>query len=248
MESATTDQSVLPTPVAPDLPGPTVLRQEWVSTLFLHWQVDVDAALRLMPHGVRPDTIEGRTYVGLVLTGFSWTSIARIHVPYLGSFLQANVRLYTVDSLNRHGVYFLSFDAARMLPAFGARLFGRLPYSWSVVDRDDADGESMWSIRRRRCDVGAQLDITVGEPVDLDPTETWLTSRWGLHGRMFGRSYWLPVKHEPWVFRAATLDVASENLVTAAGIDVTRGTATRPLLSGPVHASLGRPTFIPWLA
>lgn len=224
--------------------GPVIVRQEWVPTLFLHSQVDVDEVARLLPLGVWPDTIEGRTYVGLVLTGFRWTSVIGVRVPYLGSFLQANVRLYTVDSSNRHGVHFLSFDAARMLPAFGARLLGQLPYSWSVVDRNDVADESTWLIRRRRCDVGAHLGIRAVGPVEPDPTEVWLTSRWGLHGRIFGRTYWLPVKHEPWRFRAASLEVASENLISAADMTVIPGTATRPLLSEPVHASLGWPTLI----
>jgi len=36
-------------------------------------------------------------------------------VPYLGTFLETNVRLYSVDETGRRGVVFLSLDADRAL-------------------------------------------------------------------------------------------------------------------------------------
>jgi hypothetical protein len=62
-----------------------------------------------------PDVLCGVTYVGLVAfrmhrVGWLWSP----GVPYLGSFPETNVRLYSVDAHGRRGVVFRSMDAGRL--------------------------------------------------------------------------------------------------------------------------------------
>ncbi|CAM5590843.1 hypothetical protein STENM327S_01597 [Streptomyces tendae] len=52
-------------------------------------------------------------------------------VPYLGSFPETNVRLYSVDAHGRRGVVFRSMDASRLVPVLMGRFGFRLPYLWS---------------------------------------------------------------------------------------------------------------------
>ena len=52
-------------------------------------------------------------------------------VPWLGTFLETNVRLYSVDSAGRRGVVFLSLDADRLLVVAAARAGLRVPYRWA---------------------------------------------------------------------------------------------------------------------
>ena len=69
-----------------------------------------------LPAGVVPDVFDGQTYVGLV--PFAMEDIGLLGspaVPYFGTFLETNVRLYGVDQLGRRGVVFCSLEAARLL-------------------------------------------------------------------------------------------------------------------------------------
>ena len=109
--------------VAPALRRPRLLRQRWCDIAFLHWAVDPAAVAGFLPPGTRPDVLDGRTYVGLIPFRLVGAGISRSPgVPYLGSFLETNVRLYTVDRLGRRGVYFCSLDAQRALPVLGVSL------------------------------------------------------------------------------------------------------------------------------
>jgi uncharacterized protein len=47
-------------------------------------------------------------------------------IPYLGSFAETNVRLYSVGPDGRRGVVFRSLDAARLMPVLAARWGFRL--------------------------------------------------------------------------------------------------------------------------
>ena len=51
---------------APALARPRLMTQRWRDVAFLHWAVDPEAVARFFPPGVRPDVLDGRTYVGLV--------------------------------------------------------------------------------------------------------------------------------------------------------------------------------------
>src|SRR3712207_7653855 len=62
-------------------------------------------------------TLGGVTYMGLI--GFRMEGLGFLRgpgVPYLGTFLETNVRLYSVDRRGRRAVVFLSLDAERLLP------------------------------------------------------------------------------------------------------------------------------------
>ncbi|BCJ57558.1 DUF2071 domain-containing protein [Micromonospora endophytica] len=74
----------------------TVLRQRWEDLVFLHWPVEPAAVARLLPAGTRPDTFDGLSYVGLI--GFRMVGLGLgggPGIPYLGSFWETNVRLYS---------------------------------------------------------------------------------------------------------------------------------------------------------
>ena len=78
------------------LSGPTLMTQSWRDLTFLHWAVRPEAVAHLMPPGVHPDTLDGFTYVGLIPFRMVGAGVGRgPAVPYLGSFLETNVRLYS---------------------------------------------------------------------------------------------------------------------------------------------------------
>jgi len=134
-------------PVGPLLTGRQIMSQDWVDLTFLHWRVDPALVAPMMPRGVRPDVVDGSTWVGLVPFTIHRASIGRgPAVPWLGTFPETNVRLYSIDSRGRRGVVFRSLEASRLAVVLGARAVFALPYMWaqmsitrSVVDDLELD-------------------------------------------------------------------------------------------------------------
>src|SRR5690242_6079766 len=92
-------------PAAPALRGPTLMSQQWRDLTFVHWAVEPERVAGLMPRGVRPDVLDGRTYVGLVPFRMVGAGLSRTSgVPYLGTFLETNVQLYSLDDTGRRGI------------------------------------------------------------------------------------------------------------------------------------------------
>lgn len=217
-----------PEPVTPTTPRPvsrTVFTQGWRDATFLHWATDPDAVAPLLPAGTVPDTLDGATYVGLI--PFRMQRIGLLGapgLPYLGSFAETNVRLYSVDERGRRGVVFASLDADRLLPVLAARWVARLPYLWSRMRiRRDGDRVAYTSLRRwpGPREAHSRVVVRVGAPITgPGPLERFLTGRWGLH-EPFGRrtAYW-PNEHPEWPLHRAELVELEESLVAAAGLSV----------------------------
>jgi len=213
------------TPLPPHDPGRTVFSQGWRQVAFLHWAVDPGAVAPLLPPATRPDLIDGTTYVGLLgFRGVRAGVLGSPGLPYLGTFPEVNVRLYSVDADGRRGIVFRSLDASRLLPVLVARGLARLPYQWSSIRV--TGGGQRWDYRVRRRWPGppgrsAELTVRVGERlVDPSPLELFLTARWRLHQTAWGRTLQWPVEHEEWPLHRAELVHLSDELVAAAGVPI----------------------------
>ncbi|WP_133916035.1 YqjF family protein [Streptomyces sp. NBC_00582] len=238
-----------PAPVTPDAPGRItfpLLTQQWLDLCFLHWAVAPRTVAGLLPRGTVPDTHEGSSYVGLVAFRMHRVGWFRLPgVPYLGSFPETNVRLYSLDAHGRRGVVFRSMDAARLIPVAMGRAGFRLPYLWSRMSvRTDGDTVTYRSRRRWPGPRGAYSRITVrpGAPVE-EPTglEHFLTARWGMHNAFFGGAAYLPNHHPRWPLHRAELITCEENLIAAAGLPAPRDAPVSVLYSPGVPVRLGRP-------
>ena len=238
-----------PEPVTPDAPEPItrpLLTQSWLDLAFLHWQVDPDDVARFLPAGTAPDTFDGAAYIGLVpfrMHRIGWFRLPGI--PYLGTFPETNVRLYSVDEHGRRGVVFRSLDASRLVPVMTARIGFRLPYLWSrMAIRSDGDIRTYTGSRRWPGPRGARSRITIriGEPVTA-PTdlEHFLTARWGLHHTVAGRLQYLPNAHRRWPLHRAELLECDENLLAAAGFPGLTGGPMSVLYSPGVAVRFGSP-------
>lgn len=229
----------------PTLAGPLLLRQTWCDLSFLHWAVEPDSIAHYFPPGVRPDVFEGRTYVGLVPFRMVGTGLARgPAAPWVGTFLETNVRLYSVDSTGRRGIVFLSLDADRALVVASARAVFGLPYRWARMRHQVHDDLHTYTATLRWPGVSARSRISVraGEAAAIGPLEEFLTARWGLHVARFGRTWHLPNTHAVWSVRSAELVEFDDGLLASVGLGEL---ATRPpdhvAFSDGVRATFGRP-------
>ena len=68
----------------------------------------------MFPPGTRPDVFaDGPTYVALVPFVACSSSLGGLTaIPYVGAFLESNIRLYSIDNAGRHGLLFRSLETA----------------------------------------------------------------------------------------------------------------------------------------
>lgn len=240
---------VLPSfdPVAPPLSRPRSFTQSWTDLAFLHWRIGPDRIAPLLPPGTVPDLHDGTSWVGLICFRMVGAGLGGAPgMPWLGSFAETNIRLYSVDRAGRRGVVFCSLDSARLPIVLGARVAFGLPYMWARM-RLRRTGPTLDYQTARRWPgprgVGCRVVIQPGGPLGRpDALADFLTARWGLHTRWAGRTLYIPNYHPPWPLQAATLRQLEDTLVAAAGLP---GVTDRPpdsvLYSAGVRTAFGPP-------
>jgi uncharacterized protein len=207
--------------------------------------VEPSVVAPLLPAGTVPDTFEGVSYAGLIAFRMErFGFLGSPGVPWLGTFLETNVRLYSVDGQGRRAVVFRSLEAERLIPVLTARVSLRLPYMWSQM-RLTRRGDVLIYTSRRRWpgprDARTRISIRVGAPIDEpSPLEHFLTARWGLHTRAWGRTRHLANDHPRWPLARATLLDLDDTLLPAAGVPAPAKASVSVLFSPGVPVVFGR--------
>ncbi len=231
----------------PALRRPVVFDQHWRDVTFVHWPVRPESVAHMYPPGTRPDVfVGGMTYVALVPFAMRRTKVGTwLPLPYFGTFLETNIRLYSIDDAGRHGVLFRSLETARLAVVPVTRIGMGVPYTWAKMRMTrSGDQISYDSVRRwPRRGLTSRVAITVGDFVEPTPLEVWLTARWGAHTRKAGRTWWVPNEHEPWPLRAAEIVELEDDLLDASGVSPA-GERLRGLFSPGVRARFGRPARV----
>jgi uncharacterized protein YqjF (DUF2071 family) len=215
---------------APELHGTQIMSQAWRDLTFLHWRVSPSVVAPLLPPHTRPDVHDGSSWVGLIPFQMVGAGVGTgPAVPWLGTFAETNVRLYSVDEQGRRGIVFRTLEASRLAVVLGARAAFGLPYTWARMRVSEADGVLTYSSRRRWPGPRtAATDVVVrpGEALRAgDPLADFLTARWGLHTRAFGRTLYVANRHEIWPLHRAELLHLDDELVGVCGLP---GVSTRP--------------------
>ena len=232
---------------APQLRGPVISTQSWRELTFLHWAVDPAVVAPHLPPGTRPDVFEDRTYVGLVPFRMVRVTVGRTPaVPWLGTFLETNVRLYSVDGTGRRGVVFLSLDAERALVVPTIRLLVGAPYQWARM-RLERSGDTVTYDARRRLGERprSHVVVRVGAPLLATPLDDFLTARWGAHVRRRRGTTFVPNWHRPWELRRAEVVELDDELVASAGFPELAGRPPdRVAYSDGVYAEFAGPSRV----
>ncbi len=201
----------------------------WLSLLFIHWPVAVEALRRLVPEPLELDTFDGHAWLGLI--PFTMRDVRCTWLPTIPTmrhFHECNVRTYvTIDG--EPGVYFVSLDAASRLAVHGARMFWNLNYFLSKMSLQ-RDGDVAHYSVQRRCDPAVTMRCAwrIGEKrLQSQPGELahFLTERYMLytvdrHGTAMRGRIW----HAPWPLRDAELLELDDSLVAATGARLDGGT------------------------
>ncbi|MEV1044345.1 DUF2071 domain-containing protein [Streptomyces sp. NPDC049916] len=232
-------------PCPPAAPMRPLLTQSWLDLAFVHWAADPADVAPLLPPGTVPDIFDGAcTYVGLVAFRMHRVSgLGLPGIPYLGSFPETNVRLYSMDERGRRAVVFRSLDASRLVPVLVARAAFGLPYVWSRMGVERS-GDTLTYTSRRRWPgprgARSRIVLRTGDPIgDPTPLEHFLTARWALHSRFLGRTRYLPNAHPRWPLHRADLLECDEDLVAAGGLPAPVGRPTSVLYAPGVPVRFG---------
>jgi hypothetical protein len=199
---------------------------DWRDALFLHWPVDAGVLRPLIPRDLDVDVMEGSAWIGIVAFGMAGVR-ARI-VPRrlaLRTFGEVNVRTYVTGSGGRRGVWFLSLDAASRATVAAGRSLLRLPYydAGVTIARDG----STRTYRVERTDTRAAPARFAAQARFADDErsaargslEHALVERyWFFSVDRRGRTIGGNVLHPPWPLLNATVTVAENTLLAAAGI------------------------------
>ncbi len=224
-------------PVTPDPPvwsRRPVLRQHWSQLAYFHWRYRPDVVQRLLPDGVRVDTFDGSAWVGLIPFEMRDVRIGPTPaMPWLGSFIETNVRTYVFDAAGRRAVWFFSLDVPRSAIVGVARSVFSLPYRWAAAEHVvERDWHRYRTTRRwpRVSSPYADMSFCVGDPIadeDVSDLDHFLSARWALvtarrHQLLYGR-----VDHPRWPLHHVERVSIEQNLIQAAGL---------PAPSGAPHA------------
>jgi uncharacterized protein YqjF (DUF2071 family) len=238
---------MIPEPITrnpPPLPGRVITAQSWRDLTFLHWAVDPARVAPLLPPGTRPDVHEGRTYVGLVPFRMVGLSLGRRPaLPWLGTFLETNVRLYSVDHTGRRGVVFLSLDTDRGAVVPAVRLAVGPPYRWARMQFARTGDVVTYDARvRSGRRPTSHVSVRPGGSREATLLDDFLTARWGAHVRRPLGTTFVPNRHPPWPLRAAEVVELDDQLVSDAGLPgLTQGSPDHVAFSDGVYAEFARP-------
>jgi uncharacterized protein YqjF (DUF2071 family) len=89
------------------------------------------------------------------------------------------------------------------------------------------------------------MAVRIGQPIDEpSPLEHFLTARWGLHERTYGRTLHLPNVHEAWPLHRAELLSLDDELIAAAGLRQPTRPPDSVLYSPGVAVHFGTPSRV----
>ncbi|MDH6236312.1 DUF2071 domain-containing protein [Cryobacterium sp. CG_9.6] len=215
--------------VAPPLAGRAVASQRWSNLVFLHWRVDAALVAPLLPAGLVPDEHDGTSWVGLIPFVLDRATVfGSPPIPYFGTFVEVNVRLYAVDSRGHRGVVFVSLEASRLAAVLAARALFAIPYMWSSTrltisptPATEADAGSLFHYTSKRHLARAAHSTIVARSTTRrvidNPLGDFLTARWALFTYTRGRTIHLRNHHEPWELFEAELVSLDDTLLAVAG-------------------------------
>jgi uncharacterized protein YqjF (DUF2071 family) len=217
-------------PDPPPLPARPVLRQRWAELAYFHWPYQPDVVQCLLPPGVTVDTFDGVAWVGLIPFEMRNVQLGPTPpVPWLGSFIEINVRTYVIDPSGRRAVWFFSLDVPRSVVVAVARSIFALPYCWADIQHTTGGGQHRYRSERRwphRTRPASDIRFTVGRRLtdgQVGDLEHFLCARWALLTSRRDQLLYGRVCHARWPLHAIDELSIDETMIAAAGLPPPHG-------------------------
>jgi hypothetical protein len=142
-------------------------------------------------------------------------------IPGSDAFNELNVRTY-VHYRGMPGIFFLSLDASKLVPAVAARIFYQLPYYSATVDYSDSDGNYRFRMKRD-LDPGTEFKATWRRGLrlrapDVESLAFFLVERYGFFTAMGDRVKLTRAYHSPWILEEALVESSESTLHKQLGI------------------------------
>jgi len=151
--------------------------QEWNNAIFLHWKVNPELIIPLIPKGLGLDTINGKTWVSLVAFDMNNIGIRNLpKAPYISDFHEINIRIYTIFK-GKPNVHFISIEGSKKSSCKILKNLSKLPYQYSKMKRTSCSYESINQATNNLFYIEFKLEST---PIIKDKTDLWLTERYAL--------------------------------------------------------------------
>jgi uncharacterized protein YqjF (DUF2071 family) len=222
-----------PEPVTPEPPpwrARTVLRQQWSELAYFHWSYEPEVVQRLLPPAVTVDTFGGKAWVGLIPFEMRRVRLGSTPaLPWLGSFIEINVRTYVTDGRGRRAVWFFSLDVPRSLVVAVARSVFALPYCWARATHGQEGGVHRYQMTRRwprPSSPHANMRFRVGDPMEpgeVGKLDHFLSARWALLTERRGQPRYGRVHHPPWPLHRVDQVEIDQTVLQAAGLHAPTG-------------------------
>ncbi|HYD91651.1 MAG TPA: DUF2071 domain-containing protein, partial [Flavobacterium sp.] len=122
-----------------------------------------------IPPGLAIDSYGGSAYVSLIaFTVCNLSPRLLPPLPFISNFHEVNLRTYVIRD-GKPGIYFLSIEAEKLIPALLARFIMGLPYRKSLIKRK----ENYYFAKGNNTEM--EVSYKKGRPCKNDPLDYWLT-------------------------------------------------------------------------
>ena len=202
--------------------GTPIMHQRWEKLLFMHWPISLDELRPHIPARLDIDTYNNQAWIGITPFTISQLNVTPIPpIPGLSSFHELNVRTY-VHCDGIPGVWFLTLEASKLIPALAARMYFSLAYrKASMSYRRYGELLSFRSYRENDppADFKAKWKpgVTLREP-HIDSLAFFLTERYCLFSEHEGKICYSRIYHVPWILRDVEGLVYSSTMHSALGL------------------------------
>lgn len=177
--------------------------QEWNRAIFLHWEVEPNLILPMLPKDIQLDTINKKTWLSIV--AFDMNNIgSRImpKPPYISDFHEINIRTY-VQHESKPGVYFLNMEGSKRSSCKVLKALSKLPYQYSKMKRTPFTFESRNNASNDSFYIEFKIEHT---PVNKDEADVWLTERYTIHQDYKNNIMEYDVHHLEWPLQAISIE------------------------------------------
>jgi uncharacterized protein YqjF (DUF2071 family) len=203
------------------------MHQNWEDLLFLHWAFDPELLRAVVPAPLELDLFDDKAWIGITafrVTGLKLTGAPEI--PGFNAFDELNVRTY-VHYKGIPGIYFLSLDASKLIPALAARLFYALPYYKAQVDYTKVGNEFFFDLKRTTGPSVAfnahwTKGIRLQDPA-LESLAFFLVERYCFFTAQSNSVQLSRVYHHPWILDEARVLSCTSTMLNECGLPNPQG-------------------------